>query len=91
MIKVVRSDGLSRTEKKVRVGRFLEQSGWQGSNRFEPVEKCLMTMDKWTEEFCSVDDPASSGAPERADLEHPFEVLRSECGINISTCCFGFV
>ena len=50
-----------------------------------------MTIDKWTEEFCSVDDPANSGAPERADLEHPLEVLRSECGINISTCCFGFV
>ena len=88
---MVRSDGLSGTEKKVRVGRFLEQSGWQGSNRFKPVEECLMTIDKWIEEFHSVDDPASSGAPERADLEHPLEVLRSECGINISTCCFGFV
>ena len=47
------------------------------------MEECLTTIDKLTEEFYSVDDPGSSGAPERANLEHPFEVLRSECGINI--------
>ena len=55
------------------------------------MEECLTTIDKLTEEFFGVDDPANSGAPERADLELSFEVLCLECETNISTCCFGFV